>query len=111
MLSYRGLSKRPETFRSFTGLEVSEFESVYLKVESKYEEFERKRLSRRDRKNEIGAGHPFRLPLRDRLLMLFVYYRTYVTSTLAGFLLCSSYRKGNSRIAQYDRHKTSFLNM
>ena len=86
MLSYEELSKRPETFRSFAGLEVSEFDSIYAEVEPRYEEYERKRLSRGDRKNDIGAGHPFKLSLRDRLLMLLVYYRTYITSTLAGFL-------------------------
>jgi Helix-turn-helix of DDE superfamily endonuclease/DDE superfamily endonuclease len=86
MLSYEGLSKRPETFRSFTGLEVSEFDSIYAKVEPRYVEFERKRLSRADRTNDIGAGRPFKLSLRDRLLMFLVYYRTYITSTLSGFL-------------------------
>src|SRR5450759_2143901 len=86
MLSYEELSKRPETFRSFAGLEVSEFDSIYAKVEPRYEGFERKRLSRGDRKHDIGAGHPFKLSLRDRLLMLLVYYRTYITSTLAAFL-------------------------
>jgi hypothetical protein len=34
----------------------------------------------------VGAGHPFKLPLRDRLLMLLIYYRLYVTSTLLAFL-------------------------
>jgi hypothetical protein len=86
MLSYEELSRRPETFRSFAGLEVSEFDSIYAKVEPRYEEFERKRLSRADRKHDVGAGRPFKLSLRDRLLMLLVYYRTYITSTLAAFL-------------------------
>lgn len=86
MLSYSRLSKSPSIFRSFTGLEVSEFDSLYGDVESKYDECERKRLSRRDRKNEVGAGHPFKLPLRDRLLLLLTYYRLYATSTLLGFL-------------------------
>ncbi len=86
MFSYGRLSKRPEIFRAFTGLEVSEFDSVYAKMESKYDEFERRRLSRPDRQREVGAGNQFRLSLRDRLLMLLVYYRTYVTSTLTGFL-------------------------
>jgi len=86
MLSYSRLSKSPSIFRSFTGLEVSEFNSLYSRVESRYDECERKRLSRKDRKHEIGAGHPFKLPLRERLLMLLVYYRLYATSTLLGFL-------------------------
>jgi len=86
MLSYEKLSKRPEMFKSFTGLDVSEFDSVYDGVEQKYKELESIRLSRPDRKRAIGAGHPFKLVLRDRLLMLLVYYRLYITSILAGFL-------------------------
>ena len=83
---YRKLSKRPETFRSFTGLEVSEFDSLRSKIEQRYGEYERKRLSRRRRKREVGAGRPFKLSLDDRLLMLLFYYRTYVTSILLGFI-------------------------
>jgi hypothetical protein len=74
------------TFRSFTGLEVSEFDSLYERVRPDYEESERERLSRPNRKREIGGGGKFKLSLRDRLLMLLVYYRLYVTFTLVGFL-------------------------
>ena len=86
MLTYSRLSKSPSILRSFTGLEASEFDSLYDKVESKNEEYERKRLSRKGRKNEVGGGRPFKLELRDRLLMLLAYYRLYVASTLLGFL-------------------------
>lgn len=87
MLSYDKLVKRPETFRSFTGLDVSEFDVLYSKIESGYVESERKRLSRGDRERGFGwGGRPFRLLLKDRLLMLLVYYRLYVTYMLAGYL-------------------------
>ena len=33
-----------------------------------------------------GAGRPFKLDVKDRFLMLLVYYRLYITYTLAGFL-------------------------
>jgi DDE superfamily endonuclease/Helix-turn-helix of DDE superfamily endonuclease len=82
---YDRLSKRPEMFRSFTGLDVAEFDSLLSRVELAYDEHEKKRLSRRGRKHEIGAGRPFKLPLEDRLLMLLIYYRSYVTSILLGF--------------------------
>jgi len=86
LLNYRKLSGKPSIFRSFTGLEVSEFDSLQMELESTYDEYEEKRLSRRDRKRRIGAGRPFKLSLKDRLLMLLVYYRLYITSTLTGFL-------------------------
>jgi hypothetical protein len=86
MLGYAKLSRSPSIFRSFTGLDVPEFDSVYSNVERAYASFEERRLSRSDRQREIGAGHPFKLSLRDRLLILMIYYRLYVTSTLIGFL-------------------------
>ena len=74
-------------FRTFTGLEVSEFDSLYRKVESRYSEFEERRLSRPDRKKGVGeGGRLFKLELRDRLLMLMVYYRLYITLALTQFL-------------------------
>jgi DDE superfamily endonuclease/Helix-turn-helix of DDE superfamily endonuclease len=83
---YVRLSKRPEMFRSFTGLDPAEFDSLLSRIKLVYDDHEKKRLSRRERKNKIGAGHPFKLSLEDRLLMLLMYYRSYVTSILLGFL-------------------------
>lgn len=86
MLKYNALAKRPLQFKSFTGLDVAEFDSLYSTIESRYEEYEQKRLSRAGRKRGIGAGRPFTHALKDRLLMLLVYYRLYVTSILVGYL-------------------------
>jgi len=86
MLSYERLSRKPKIFRSFTGLDVSEFDSVCEEMESRYYDYEKKRLERKERERDVGAGRPFKLSLEDRLLMLLVYYRLYVSSTLTGFL-------------------------
>lgn len=86
MLTYLKLVKKPKTFRTLTGLMVEEFDDLYAKIESKYQEYETKRLQRKDRKRAIGAGRKFSLELIDRLLMLLVYYRLYVTYCLSGFL-------------------------
>src|SRR5712692_11400114 len=83
---YERLSKKREMFRSFSGLDVAEFDSLLSRIKLAHEDHEKKRLSRRDRKNKIGAGHPFKLSLEDRLLMLLMYYRSYVTSILLGFI-------------------------
>ena len=85
-MSYTRLSKRPLLFRSFTGLEISEFNEIYAEIESRYNEHERKRLSRTKRERKVGAGRPFKLKVRERFLMLLVYYRLYITYTLSGFL-------------------------
>ena len=85
-MSYTRLSRRPLLFKSFTGLEITEFDIISKEIESKYHEHERKRLSDRKRKRDVGAGRPFKLKLRERFLMLLVYYRLYITFTLSGFL-------------------------
>ncbi len=89
MLSYDRLSKKPILFKSFTGLTVEEFDGIYNKeITKRYDKHELRRLStkRKNREREIGAGRPFKLDVRDRFLMLLVYYRLYITYTLAGFL-------------------------
>lgn len=86
MLNYDRLSKKPLLFRSFTGLEVSEFDSICKQVESKYPKHELKRLSKRKRKRNLGAGRHFKHTTRDRFLMLLVYYKLYITNALTGFL-------------------------
>ena len=81
-LNYTRLSKKPSLFKSFTGLEVAEFDVIYREIASKYEGYERRRLPKR-RKRDIGAGRKFKLELKDRFLMLLVYYRLYITYTLS----------------------------
>ena len=85
-MSYTRLSRKPLLFKSFTGLSISEFDVISREIESRYEEHERKRLSKRRRQRDVGAGRPFKLKVKERFLMLLVYYRLYITYTLSGFL-------------------------
>jgi len=88
LLSYDRLSKKPLLFKSFTGLTVVEFNDIYDKaITKRYNKYENKRLSKRkNRKRSIGAGRHFKLDVKNRFLMILVYYRLYITYTLAGFL-------------------------
>jgi hypothetical protein len=89
LLSYERLSKKSLLFKSFTGLSVQQFDNIYKKeITKRYFNYEIKRLSskRKNRKRDIGAGRPFKLDLKNRCIMLLVYYRLYITYTLAGFL-------------------------
>src|SRR4051794_12283063 len=53
----------------------------------KYTKYEIQRLYKRiGRERDVGAGRPFKLDPKNRFLMLLVYYRLYITYTLAGFL-------------------------
>ena len=88
MLSYARLSKKPTLFKSFTGLTVNEFDDICDKeIAKRYHRHEIRRLSnRKDRERSIGAGRNFKLDVKNRFLMLLVYYRLYITYALAGFL-------------------------
>jgi DDE superfamily endonuclease/Helix-turn-helix of DDE superfamily endonuclease len=81
------LSRKPLLFKSFTSLSVQQFDDVFKVIESKYAKYEVKRLStRKDRERSIGGGRHFKLLVKDRVIMVLVYYRLYITYTLAGFL-------------------------
>ena len=88
MLSYERLSKKPLLFRSFTGLTVKEFDDIFdNEIIKRYDKHETQRLSKRkNRERDIGAGRPFKLGIKNRFLMLLIYYRLYITYTLVGFL-------------------------
>ena len=88
MLSYDRLSKKPLLFKSFTGLSVKQFNDIYCEIESKYSEYDIKRLSSRKERREraVGAGRRFKLLVKDRVIMILVYYRLYITYTLMEFL-------------------------
>lgn len=75
MLTYKILARRPKQFKSLTGLDVKQFDSMYKKVEEQYQIAELERLSNKIRKRRIGAGRPFRLSVRERFLMLLVHHR------------------------------------
>lgn len=88
---------------------MQEFDDIYdKKLAKRYTKYEIQRLSTRiDRKRDIGAGRPFNLDLRDRCIMLLVYYRLYITYTLAGFLfdldqsnICRGIQKIESLVRQ-----------
>jgi len=87
MLNYDLLSKKPSNFKNFAGLEVSEFDALNSKIKEKYDAHEEKRLARGDRKRTVGAGHPFKLSLTNRILILLLYYHMYPSSTLLGYLV------------------------
>jgi hypothetical protein len=71
------LRRNPDTFRRLTGIAPEDFDEIMEDLPALYEEAERERLSRPDRKRAIGAGRKFTLAPEDRLLMLLMYYRLY----------------------------------
>jgi len=73
-------------FHTFTGLSPSEFDKIYAQLEQQYPQYEQKRLTQKKRKRAIGAGRPYKLPLKERMVMLLMYYRLYITYSLLEYL-------------------------
>lgn len=86
MLKYTKLARKPEQFLRFTGITVTQFDFLTKKIQKQYKITEKKRLSKRKRIRDIGAGRPFKLSARDRILMLLIYYRCYTSYDLLEYL-------------------------
>jgi hypothetical protein len=80
------LRKPPKTFRRLTGITPAAFDRLLDQLTPRYEQAEARRKARPGRKRKPGGGRKHALALADRLLMLLVYYRTYVTHAFLGFL-------------------------
>ena len=83
MLGFDKLASNARRFRMLMGMSLQEFDLLLTKMEKAYPEEERKRLSKRSRQREIGAGRRFVLSVRERILLLLFYYRTYATQDVA----------------------------
>lgn len=86
MLNYTKLARKPKQFQSLTGINPEQFDFLYFRIQKQYKITETKRLSEKKRKRDIGAGHPFDLTLKDRILMFLMYYRMYTSYGLVGMI-------------------------
>ena len=80
------LLRTPATFRRLSGLTPAAFRRLLGEVAVADDQARVRRATRPGRQRKPGAGRKPALPLADRLLMLLVYYRTYVPHTFLGFL-------------------------
>jgi hypothetical protein len=80
------LRRSPKAFRQLTGITPAAFDRLLADLTPRYEQAEVRRKDRPGRKRRPGAGRKHALTLADRLLMLLIYYRTYATHALLGFL-------------------------
>lgn len=87
MLRFSKLAHRPRQLYRMTGLTQEQFSLLTHQFEPVWEEAERERLSRPDRKRAIGAGRRYRLSgTADKLLALLVFYRFCLTDELLGWI-------------------------
>jgi len=86
MTNYEKLRRKPSLFRMFTGLSADQFDALVADLEPVWVTRKAKRSARRPRQRKPGAGRKAKLLFTDRLLIALLYYRTYVTQELVGFL-------------------------
>jgi hypothetical protein len=86
MTIYDKLSRRPQAFRSLTGLGIEEFNALYEEIAEKINAYAESRLNQRERERGIGAGGQYQHDARNRLLMAMIWLRIYPTYDVLGFL-------------------------
>jgi hypothetical protein len=84
MSLYPKLSRKPKLFLSVTGMNLHQFQRLLPQLTHAYDKFELRRKRKvvrtgKKRLRGIGGGAQFENSLPDRLLMLLLYYRLYLT--------------------------------
>ncbi len=95
MSLYRKLSRKPKLFLSITGMNLHQFQALLPQFERANDKFERRRkrkvvVTGKKRQRQIGGGAQFANHLSDRLLMLLLYYRLYLTQEFMTLLLTAA---------------------
>jgi hypothetical protein len=80
------LREAPMAFRRLTGITPAAFDDLLARLTPRYEQADARRKARPGRERKPGGGRKHALTLADRLLMLLIYYRTYVSHAFLGFL-------------------------
>jgi DDE superfamily endonuclease len=80
------LRKAPKAVRQLTGITPFAFDELLEKLTPLYDQADARRKDRPGRARRPGGGRKHALTLADRLLMLLIYYRTYVSHAFLGFL-------------------------
>ena len=86
MMTYETLQRKPKHFQAFSGITPAQFAEILKALQPVYQEYEKERLTRPDRKRKIGGGRNFNLSLEDRLLVTLMYFRLYSSYALLGYL-------------------------
>ena len=86
LLTFDRLRAKPTIFKAFTGVSLSEFETLLTQSTPLWVAREQQRLSRPDRQRAPGGGCKPKFGLRDQLLVTLVWLRLYLTTETLGFL-------------------------
>jgi len=77
-IRYIKIRKHSKTFQSLFGLSVAQFDVILQRVELKWQDSVISAYKR--------PGRDYKLELSDMILMLLLYYRSYVTQMFVGYL-------------------------
>ena len=86
MLELSSLCARPAALRSFTGLQVEEFESLVDDLVPLYGPHYRASLERPGRWRAVGGGRTVEMAVPEQILLSLVWLRLYPTQEVLGFL-------------------------
>jgi hypothetical protein len=105
---YNKLARNPKLFLSFTGMHLHTFQELLPLFEQAYSQLEKRRKETlvgtgRKRLRAAGAGKHFSNDLTNRLLMLLIYYRLYLTQDFMTVLFKASNKSIICRSIQHIR--------
>ena len=86
MMHASRLLRRSRTFRALTGLSPAAFQQLAGEEAVAWAANRAHRLAMQARRRRPGGGPKFKLDLADRLLLVLIYYRTYVSQEFLGAL-------------------------
>lgn len=79
-LTYEAVAKKPLVFLRLTGVLVEQFQKIIKEIEPEWERIIEVKKKRHGRTSNLKT-------LPDKLLALFLYYRTYITHEFIGYLV------------------------
>ncbi len=102
MTLYRKLSRSPKQFLTVTGMNLHQFQELLPQFQQAFDEQEQKRKAlvvktQEPRRRRAGGGSQFAHDLSDRLLMLLIYYRLYLTQEFLTLLFKHQNKSSISR--------------
>lgn len=108
MTLYRKLGRSPKQFLTVTGINLHQFQALLPQFTQAFEQQEQQRKAvvvktKAARKRGAGGGSKFTHELADRLLMLLIYYRLYLTQEFLTLLFKHQHKSSISRNIQHMR--------
>jgi hypothetical protein len=105
MSFYDKIKDKPVLFQQITGMSATRFSSLLPQIADAYRQSEQARKSqtvvgKTTRIRAIGGGKDYGNPLADRLLMLLLYYRLYLSQDFMTLLFKAQHKSVISRSIQ-----------